>query len=86
LDVCEADVPPNGALCRFRKTLQADHPNTRLVIFVGEKYLISRFLNILFRIYGRFFPASRIQFVNSLEEAELLISHRGDSLQIAPDS
>ena len=86
LDVRKAGPPPEGAILRFRKTLQTDHPNTRQVIFVGEQYLITSFLDIIFHIYGRFLPESRLRFVNSLEEAELLISDGRESVQDTLDA
>ncbi len=81
LDVRQAGAPPDGAINRFHKTLQTNHPNTRQVIFLGERYLVTSFLDVLLRVYGRFNSASLIRFVDSLEEAEALLVQGGDAHQ-----
>lgn len=85
-DVRQAGVPPHGAFERFRNALQGDHANTRQVIFVGEQFFITHFLDTLSKIYGRFSPASRLRFVDSWQEAELLIAQGRDNPPAAPDS
>jgi hypothetical protein len=77
-DVREGGRPPRGAIDRFRRTLKADHPNTRLVIFIGGQLIITSFLQTIFRVYGHFFQSSRIRFVDSKEEAYALSAQGRD--------
>jgi hypothetical protein len=80
IDVREGGQPPSGALDRFRKALRNDHPNIRHVIFVGNKDVVTGFLEIIFRVYGRLSPTSRLRFVNSIEEARTLAAQERDGL------
>ncbi len=83
LDVRDAGAPPSGAFGHFQKSLQTNHPNTRQVIFLGERLLVTSFLDVLLRVYGRFTSTSLIRFVDSLEEAEALLAQGGDAHQDA---
>jgi hypothetical protein len=75
-DVRKGGPPPAGAVNKFRSTLQTQHLNRGMIIFVGGAIMVQTFLNLILRIYSRAVKTPNFTFANSLEEARALIERQ----------
>lgn len=81
-DIRHAGFPPQGALGRFKKAADTDHPNGGKLVYVAPMFLagfIRTMVEILSRFYGSSFTPPAFEFVSTLEEAHTLLSKKAES-------
>ena len=75
-DIRRAGAPPRGALDRFKKVAETNHPNAGWLVFIDSGTVVMRFLDLLMKLYGLTGNVPKFQFVHSMEEAHTLIAKR----------
>jgi len=78
-DIRNGGFPPPGAVTRFKRVGEINHPNGGMIIFIGGSSAVMNFVNLFIKVYGRAFRPPNFIFVASPEEAHRLIYEQRSS-------
>ncbi|MAU10264.1 MAG: hypothetical protein CL607_10610 [Anaerolineaceae bacterium] len=88
-DVSHAGMPPGGALTRFKRVLELNHPNTGRLVFVSSPSIMT-FINIVRNALQKINPgrddAPQFEFARTLAEARTKLAEITQSQEDCDDT